>query len=77
MSGVIYTENPQRDAEFDQQRLQEANSSRDFIICDKCHGKIYREDDMYEGDVYYDFDGIVFCEDCMELYLKERKRVLT
>lgn len=71
----VYTGNPQMDAEVHQQRLQEARNSRDFIECDICHGEIFREDDEYEGDVYYELDGLNICEECLDRYLKDNKHV--
>lgn len=69
-----YTGNPVMDAEIHQQNNQKAMSGRDYIICDKCKGKIYKEDALYEGDDYYELDGMCICEECIDEYLKECKR---
>lgn len=54
----------------------EPEEGRDFILCDQGSCYIYREDEYYEGDKYYDFDGFIVCEECLSEYCKEHKRVL-
>lgn len=71
---MFLSANPVRDAELYQQHLEEEEASRNYIKCDYCGGKIYREDSIYEGDVYYQIDGETVCEDCIRRFLKKYKR---
>lgn len=59
------TDNPVLDAE-----AHSIEPDRPYFLCDICGGKIYREDDIHEGDVHYDFDGEKVCEDCLGVYAK-------
>lgn len=63
------TNNPVFDAEI---HSQEAD--RDYLTCQMCGGQIYREDETYEGDSYYDFDGTIICEDCLREYAKQFRK---
>ena len=66
---MFYTDNPVRDAERYQQYLED----RDYITCDICGGKIYRENNIYEGDEYYQIEDQNICQNCINDFLKERK----
>lgn len=76
MISMIYTGNPVEDAEINQMRLEEAKASRDFIVCSQCGLPIFREDEEYEGDVYYLLDGETVCEDCISDFLRKNRKVL-
>lgn len=76
MIPIIRTENPTRDAEQYQYNLHKAESSRESIECDICHGKIYRADAQNYGDDVYEIDGINICEDCVLTYVKSQRREL-
>lgn len=32
--------------------------------CEECGNAVY------DGDAYYDFDGVIYCEDCMDKHRK-------
>lgn len=36
--------------------------------CDQCGGEIYEQDD------FYDFDGDIVCEGCIDTYIAEHRR---
>ena len=67
------TNNSVLDAEREAERLEEL-AQRPHIECDRCHGYIYRADDYYDGDVIYELDGLVLCEECVGSYVKEHRR---
>lgn len=48
---------------------------RNYITCVICKGKIYQEDEIYEGDTYYDFDEGPVCEECLREYAKKYRRI--
>ena len=52
-------------------------NNRDFILCDMCKSKIYREDSTHYGDDYYELNDMTICEECISDYLKEHKRVFS
>lgn len=54
---MMWTDNPERDAERHETELEEAN--RQCLHCALCGGVIY------DGDDYFDLDDMVLCEDCM------------
>lgn len=76
MIPIIRTESPIRDAEQYQCNLREAESSRESIECDICHGNIYRADTQNYGDDVYEIDGMNICEDCILAYIKDKRREL-
>lgn len=46
-----------------------ANEETDIAyVCDICDGNVYY------GDTYYDIDGLIICEDCIEKYLLEQAK---
>ena len=71
---IFFSSNPVHDAEFYQQHLEAVEASRDYIKCDYCGGKIYRENNIYEGDIYYQIDGENICEDCIREIVQKYKR---
>lgn len=67
---------PIRDAERWQEELEDMESGRDFILCDNCGGKIFREDDKFDGDDYWEFDDAIVCKECLDEYLKVHRHCL-
>ena len=53
----------------------EADPDREYVLCDHCSGYIFKEDDAYYGDVYYELNDEKICEYCIDEYLKENKKV--
>ena len=53
--------------------LHSQEPKRDYYVCDICGERIYKEDDVYEGDIYYDFDGEKVCEECLSKYARRFK----
>lgn len=70
------TNNSVLDAEREAERLEEL-AQRPHIECDRCHSYIYRADDYYDGDVIYELDGLVLCEECVGSYVREHRREYT
>lgn len=71
---MIYTGDPVRDAEAYQNELEEREAARDYIVCDLCGGKIYKEEGIYEGDQYWLFEDAIVCEKCLDNYLSGKRR---
>ena len=71
-----YSENPVRDAEQEQMRLEGIKRERQSIPCSLCGNPIYRENEEYDGDVYYLLNGETICEDCISDFLRENREVL-
>ena len=54
---MIYTDDPHRDFLRYEEEMEEKLKERP--VCDEC-GEPIRSDNLYE------FDGVLFCEDCIE-----------
>lgn len=50
--------------------------NRDYINCDVCHNPIYRADDLYDGDDYYELDELNICTDCIHEYTWQHRKEL-
>lgn len=61
---MMWTDNPVRDAERYQQKLDDAP----HIYCDICG------ETLYEGDTYYDIGGEMWCPECLKRELKRTVR---
>lgn len=70
----VYTGDPVRDAEHYYQALEEARNTRDYFLCDECHGEIFKENEYYDGDEYYELDGKRICGECIDRYIKDCRR---
>ena len=44
---------------------------RDYIVCDICHGPIFKADDEHCGDDIYRLNDLNICEDCIYDYLRD------
>lgn len=63
------TDDPVRD--YDR---YDTNDPRPVIhTCDICKGDIRGETDGFYGDKYFDFPDALICEDCLEIYIDNRK----
>ena len=66
---MCFTGNPVMDAENYQ--LHHMRDDEDSIQCDYCHGPIYKANSRYEGDRYYELNGLDICENCVGSYLRD------
>lgn len=67
---MFRTDSPIADAE----RYQHYLESRAHIICERCGRKIFKEDSLHDGDIYYEIDDEIVCEDCISAVVKEHER---
>ena len=71
------SDDPVKDAEryyMDLEEMEVDEQERDYIRCDICGEKIYREDYRNRGDEYWELDDQRICERCLEDYLSKARR---
>ena len=73
----MWTYDPVRDQYRHESDQAEAERKRDWVPCTRCKCKIYREDETYEGDSYYEIDDMFLCEECAKDWLEEQRVRLT
>ena len=49
-------------------------NEQEYILCDVCGNRIYKEDETHYGDDYYRIDGLNICPDCLREYMNQNYR---
>lgn len=72
---MLYTNNPVRNMEDHERRLEEENARREvFAYCEQCGDAIYKASSEHDGDEYIEtIDGPVHV-DCTRAYIRNNKK---
>ena len=70
---MFFTDDPVRDQMRYEAGIEEMDAKREYITCDRCGGKIYKRDEFYDGDSYYEIEGQNLCEDCAVVWLEDQR----
>ena len=77
MYNQFHTDDPVWDEARYSALIEQEQASRDYMECSCCGGRIFREDKTHHGDIYYELEGVVICEDCILDYIRKFKNVYT
>lgn len=62
------------DPVMDAERYYTSFTDREHLTCAFCGRPIYREDKTHYGDVYYEIDGVIVCDDCVMDYIEKNRK---
>lgn len=57
---------------YDAWKLQTPEERSGLVQVDTCH---YCNQEIYEGEEYYEFNGTIVCQDCIDDFISEYKKV--